>query len=92
MTFFNPLDPLGIAGSDSSDEAAAEPPELICSARKCRNDSVWALRWNNPRVHTPDRRKIWLACQDHLESLTDFLEDRGYLKDVVPVADLQDEA
>ena len=44
---------------------------------------MWALRWNNPKLHTPDRRKVWLACDDHKASLSDFLGARGFLKEVV---------
>lgn len=59
---------------------------LICSARGCRAPAVWALRWNNPRLHDPDRRKTWLACAEHRESLGGFLDARGFLREVVPVA------
>ncbi|MGC1212093.1 MAG: hypothetical protein WA890_12605 [Micromonospora sp.] len=59
---------------------------LICSARGCRAPAVWALRWNNPRLHDPDRRKTWLACAEHRESLGAFLDARGFLREVVPVA------
>lgn len=45
------------------------------------------LVWNNPRVHTPERRKTWLACDGHRESLAQFLQLRGFLKDVVAVRD-----
>jgi len=55
----------------------------VCSARGCQNPAVWQLLWNNPKLHTPDRRKVWLACDDHRESLSDFLGARGFLKDVV---------
>ena len=55
----------------------------ICSAKGCQNLAVWALLWNNPKLHTPDRRKTWLACADHRESLSEFLGARGFLKDVV---------
>jgi hypothetical protein len=58
-----------------------------CSARGCQHDAVWALVWNNPRLHTPDRRKTWLACEEHRESLADFLTARSFLRDVVPVAE-----
>ncbi|OKI50281.1 hypothetical protein [Micromonospora sp. CB01531] len=58
---------------------------LICSARGCRALAVWALRWNNPRLHDADRRKTWLACPDHRESLGAFLDARGFLREVVPV-------
>ena len=56
----------------------------VCSAKGCQQPAVWALQWNNPKLHTPDRRKVWLACDDHRQSLSDFLGARGFLKDVVP--------
>jgi len=52
---------------------------------------VWGLLWNNPRLHTADRRKVWLACDDHRESLADFLRARGFLQDVVPVDEAPDD-
>lgn len=68
-----------------------EPPgDPVCSARRCRHHAVWALRWNNPRLHTPERRKTWLACDEHREHLTEFLELRGFLRDTLPLADLVD--
>ena len=61
--------------------------EPICSARGCTSPAVWALLWNNPKLHTPDRRKTWLACDEHRTSLSDFLGARNFLKDVVPAAE-----
>ncbi|MFH9862737.1 hypothetical protein [Streptomyces sp. NPDC017202] len=55
----------------------------ICSAKGCRADAVWVLAWNNPKIHTPERRKTWLACEEHREHLSQFLGVRGFLKDVV---------
>jgi hypothetical protein len=43
------------------------------------------LRWNNPRLHDADRRKTWLACTDHRQTLGDFLDARGFLREVTPV-------
>lgn len=60
---------------------------LTCSGRDCRAPAAWSLLWNNPRLHTPERRKSWLACDDHRQSLTDFLQARGFLRDTVAVAD-----
>jgi hypothetical protein len=55
----------------------------ICSAKGCRTAAVWVLAWNNPKIHTPERRKTWLACEEHREHLSKFLGLRGFLKDVV---------
>jgi hypothetical protein len=57
----------------------------VCSARGCRATAVWALRWHNPRLHDTDRRKTWLACAEHRQSLGDFLGARGFLREVAPV-------
>lgn len=65
--------------------AADERPR--CSAKGCRADAAWALLWNNPRLHTPGRRKVWTGCDEHRDQLADFLTARGFLRDVVPVAD-----
>jgi len=56
----------------------------VCSAKGCRAPAAWELQWNNPRLHTVDRRKTWLACEEHRESLSDFLAARRFLRDVVP--------
>jgi len=57
----------------------------VCSSRGCRAPATWALRWNNPKLHTPDRRKTWLACDEHRESLSDFLAARSFLREVDPL-------
>lgn len=77
MSLFFPQDP-----------AEAGTKELICAAKGCRSAATHALRWNNPTLHTPDRRKVWLACDVHRETLGSFLGMRGFLKDVVPVEEL----
>ncbi len=68
--------------------AGAGPEQLICAAKGCRSTATHALRWNNPTLHTPERRKVWLACEVHRETLGSFLGMRGFLKDVVPIDDL----
>nr|BFE62312.1 hypothetical protein GCM10020063_068380 [Dactylosporangium thailandense] len=54
---------------------------MICSAKGCRSEARWQLLWNNPKLHTPERRKIWLACDEHRDSLGDFLAARGFLRE-----------
>ena len=63
--------------------------DLVCSAKGCRAEAVWAVRWNNPTLHTPERRKVWLACGTHRETLWEFLSLRGFARDVVPVEELE---
>lgn len=62
--------------------------ELACSAKGCRRQATWALLWNNPRLHDTDRRKVWLGCDEHRVTLSEFLDVRGFLKDVVPASDI----
>ncbi len=56
----------------------------VCSAKGCREPAPWRLRWNNPQLHTPERRKTWLACDEHRASLGDFLGARGFLREIEP--------
>ncbi|WP_433855739.1 hypothetical protein [Streptomyces kronopolitis] len=67
--------------------APRDDSAVICSAKGCRAAAVWVLAWNNPKLHTPDRRKTWLACEEHREHLSQFLGVRGFLKDVVTLAE-----
>ena len=76
----------GLGQTVRVDEPAV--PDLVCSARGCRHHAVWALRWNNPTLHTPERRKTWLACQDHRESLSQFLSMRGFLRETMDAEEL----
>jgi hypothetical protein len=55
---------------------------LRCSAKGCHESARWALRWNNPKLHPPQRRKTWLACDAHREYLSGFLSARGFLREV----------
>ena len=69
--------------SDHAAEAADPEPDR-CSAKGCPAPAQWRLLWNNPRLHTPDRRKTWLACGEHRQSLADFLDRRSFLREVQP--------
>ena len=78
----SPSDPRVTGGVDPLPE---DPEGLICSARDCRQLAAYDLQWNNPKIHAADRRKHWLACDVHRESLAQFLSARGFLKDVLPL-------
>jgi hypothetical protein len=58
----------------------------ICSAKGCRKPAVWALSWNNPKIHPPERRKTWLACDDHRTHLAEFLAARNFLRETEPLS------
>ena len=68
------------------DPLPAGPEGLVCSAKGCRQAAVFDLQWNNPKIHTPDRRKHWLACAEHREQLSGFLGTRGFLREVQPLS------
>jgi hypothetical protein len=61
------------------------PDPLLCSARGCRQPATYDLGWNNPKIHPPERRKHWLACDEHRDSLSQFLSARGFLRDIDPL-------
>lgn len=64
-----------------------ETEDVQCSAKGCRAPARHVLVWNNPKIHTPDREKTWVACDEHRQSLSQHLDVRGFLKrvDALPV-------
>ncbi|MFE4952031.1 hypothetical protein ACFQ9V_18155 [Leifsonia sp. NPDC056665] len=62
-----------------------EPERLTCSRAGCRETASWRIEWRNPRIHTADRVKVWLACGEHVDYLREFLAARGFPVAVVPV-------
>ena len=67
-----------------TDPAVAETG-AVCSRKACRAEASWQLLWNNPRIHTAERRKIWLACAEHRGWLEDYLQTRGLWKETLPL-------
>lgn len=57
---------------------------MICSARGCRDAAVWALKWRNPSIHDEARVKIWMACDIHRTSLSEFIAARSFPLEIVP--------
>jgi hypothetical protein len=53
-------------------------PNVQCSSAGCTAEAAWRVNWRNPRIHTPDRVKVWLACADHRDTLADYLGTRGF--------------
>jgi len=61
-----------------------EPGAEECSRAGCRAEATWRIEWRNPKIHTEDRRKIWLACDEHVEFLREFLGARDFPLEVLP--------
>ena len=55
-----------------------------CSAAGCREPAAWRVNWRNPRLHSPERVKVWLACDAHREHLEGYLGSRGFPVVVTP--------
>lgn len=79
---------IGVLGSS----LGGAPAIHECSRAGCRESAAWALVWRNPKIHTPDRRKTWLACVEHVDYLREFLAAREFPLEVLPVDDLPAEA
>jgi hypothetical protein len=70
--------------------AAETPPGEaagpVCSRAGCRAEPIAQVVWRNPRIHAADRRKVWLACSDHVAYLRDYLAARDFPVTVEPFA------
>ncbi|MGO1181979.1 MAG: hypothetical protein ACTHZ5_05770 [Micrococcaceae bacterium] len=90
MTGSNPqIDLLGgLLGETPPQTAQPADAAPQCSRRGCTDDAQWKVLWNNPRIHTPERRKVWLACENHREWLCEYLESRGLLKSCEPLTEM----
>lgn len=82
--------PSGAPSGAPNEDVGDERP--ICSSKGCPATATHGLLWNNPKLHTPQRRKVWLACPEHTESLSKFLSLRGFLKDAVTIDEIPPDA
>lgn len=74
------MDLLGALGSDQPG-----PQTPTCSRKGCTAQARWKILWNNPKIHDPQRRKIWLACQEHRSWLENFLRARMFWRSTEPM-------
>lgn len=49
-----------------------------CSRVGCHEPATWRIDWRNPRIHTGERVKTWLACDEHVGYLREFLAARSF--------------
>lgn len=72
---------MDLLGSLSQD---TQPEYAKCSRKGCQQAAEFQLLWNNPKVHAPERRKIWLACSEHVGWLENYLREREFWKQTLP--------
>ncbi|NBU22944.1 MAG: acetone carboxylase [Actinobacteria bacterium] len=49
-----------------------------CSRAGCTNQATFLIYWRNPKLHSPEREKIWGACLEHKSFLIDYLSARSF--------------
>jgi hypothetical protein len=75
-----------VTGLDLFSGASGSGPEVPqCSRAGCRTLASWNVNWRNPRIHSSDRVKIWLACDEHVDYLRDYLQARDFPVIVSPL-------
>ncbi len=74
------------SGTAEQPQHQDEPSAPECSRKACREAAVWQVKWNNPKIHTPQRRKIWLACEEHRPWLENYLQQRLFWRSTEPLA------
>jgi hypothetical protein len=65
-------------------------PGVQCSSAGCPTAATWQVNWRNPRIHSADRVKVWLACDPHRDTLSDYLSTRGFPVVVTPFGESVD--
>jgi len=66
------------AAQASSGQNSVESFTPECSRAGCTAPAEWNVNWRNPRIHGPERVKVWLACAEHREFLEGYLSSRGF--------------
>lgn len=62
---------------------------VICSRAGCRVAARWRVEWRNPRIHPPERRKTWTACDEHVDYLRGFLASRSFPVEVGTLGEVE---
>lgn len=59
--------------------------DAVCARAGCRASATARVNWRNPRIHSADRVKVWLACDEHSDWLRDYLANRDFPVVVTPL-------
>lgn len=68
-----------------NDDDPGQVADATCSRAGCRATAGWRIDWRNPRIHAEDRRKTWVACDEHVGYLREFLAARDFPVWVAPL-------
>jgi hypothetical protein len=63
----------------------AAPDAPTCSRAGCNSAATTTVNWRNPRIHSADRVKVWLACDEHADYLREYLVTRDFPVLVAPL-------
>jgi hypothetical protein len=58
--------------------------KAVCSRAGCPELATYTVNWRNPKIHSADRVKTWLACDDHVDYLREFVAARDFPVVVAP--------
>jgi hypothetical protein len=58
-----------------------------CSRAGCDATATFTVNWRNPKIHSADRVKVWLACDEHAAYLRDYLATRDFPVLVAPIGE-----
>jgi hypothetical protein len=67
------------------DPGADDRSVARCSRAGCELRATYTVNWRNPKIHSPERVKVWHACDDHVEYLHDYLGARDFPVLVAPI-------
>jgi hypothetical protein len=56
-----------------------------CSRAGCSASAEFQVVWRNPKIHSEERRKIWLACIEHRDYLVDYLAVRSFFIETLAI-------
>jgi len=54
------------------------PDRVQCSRAGCTAVATRSINWRNPKIHGLERVKVWSACDEHVDYLSDFLLARDF--------------
>jgi hypothetical protein len=58
--------------------------QTTCSRAGCSEIATYTVNWRNPKIHSADRVKTWLACDEHVDYLREFVAARDFPVVVAP--------